>query len=275
MGDEPGLLRGVDIDFSVNDADTRLLRRLVCQALGARIFEKADIFAMRRWFLDARDQYSFLVMAKPERIVWSYGLLRLRGERPLEFRPSHRAMPGFRAIRAAQRHMLHQYREVVSTARGLFLSARVRDETARLAKRYAGTSIIDLSPLEPQYDLTRRLAFLMVDLGDLKLSKTKHLQYGDRVSEALMALSATLLFVCDWNLDAALERFAKILAAPEPTDLSLGNVMGLNPFHDFASLRFLRWVNDQPPMNREFDFDAELKAVQEWIVSSFQDQDGE
>jgi hypothetical protein len=45
--------------------------------------------------------------------------------------------------------------------------------------------------------------------------------------------------VSDWELNAAIDKFARILAAPEPTDLLLGNVIGLNPFHDYAAWQFV------------------------------------
>ena len=47
---------------------------------------------------------------------------------------------------------------------------------------------------------------------------------------SLLALSYCLYRIGDMNV--AMDRFAKLLNAPEPADFSHGNVIGLNPSHD-------------------------------------------
>jgi hypothetical protein len=62
-----------------------------------------------------------------------------------------------------------------------------------------------------------------------------------------MAFAALLLFVSDWDLDAAVGRFAQIATSSAAVDESLGNVMGLNPFHDFSAWEVLKALQELPP----------------------------
>jgi len=56
----------------------------------------------------------------------------------------------------------------------------------------------------------------------------------------VLALSAQLLFVSSWDLNKATATFAAIAAAAGKSDQTLGNVIGLNPFHDYKVWELLR-----------------------------------
>ena len=146
---------------------------------------------------------------------------------------------------------------------------RVRFDTAERerAKRIILTQqeqkLISMEPLRPKFETTARLAGLMAEYGDLPLKKRRSLggNYGD-TPESLLAFSAAVLFVSDWDESAALARFGRIIASAPPEDMTLGNVIGLNPFHDFAPLEIVRFVSELPPVTeRTYDFDAELAAT--------------
>ena len=63
----------------------------------------------------------------------------------------------------------------------------------------------------------------------------------------LLAFAALLLFISEWELNTAVGKLARIVSASVPLDETLGNVMGLNPFHDFeawAMLKILRELSN-------------------------------
>jgi hypothetical protein len=64
-------------------------------------------------------------------------------------------------------------------------------------------------------------------------------------------------------LNAAIGKFAQILAAPDPSDPLLGNVVGLNPFHDYAAWRMVVLAQEiaQQPTGVRF-YDAELARIE-------------
>ena len=72
------------------------------------------------------------------------------------------------------------------------------------------------------------------------LTSLKNIKY-------LLAFAALLLFISDWELNTAVGKLARIVSASVPLDETLGNVMGLNPFHDFeawAMLKILRELSN-------------------------------
>lgn len=72
-----------------------------------------------------------------------------------------------------------------------------------------------------------------------------------------------MLFVSDWDMNAAIAAFAKLLSAPEPSDGALGNVIGLNPFHEYAAWRLViasAEVAAKSPIG--LDYNARLAGIE-------------
>ena len=55
----------------------------------------------------------------------------------------------------------------------------------------------------------------------------------------LLALCALLLFMNNWDIARASSAFARLTALPSAADGTEGNVMGLNPFHDYEAWQIL------------------------------------
>jgi hypothetical protein len=263
LDDEVGLTRGVDVHYIADDHDTRLVRGLVCKAMSIGVVSRSDIFAMRTWFLSVRDTQSFTVAGDPAMARWLHEVFRHQSSAPLAFEPFHVRLPGFAAHEAARRHLAFVYREFAAQIPRVGFSAAVRDRVQRLLTTHQGSTLIASGVLRGKFDQTLALVRLMVDYGALKLKKGRPRGFlGDDVPPSLIALAAALLFVSDWSLEAGLAKFALILAAPMPEDLTLGNVIGLNPFHDFAALEITRFISSIPAQpGRTYDFDSEMAAV--------------
>jgi len=263
MDDVPGVQRGVDVQFSANDKDTKVIRELVCKAIAIGELSKPAIFEMRSWFLAQRDADAFEVKGTPAVADWLWSINRLQIYEALEFQPFHLIFPGFDTRRAALRDLAFYYRDFVKRIPRIGFDAAVRDRTKRILMANQGQRLIAMEPLRSRYEMTARLAGLMAAYGNLSLTRRRSLGsiYGD-TPEALLAFTATLLFVSHWDENAALGRFAKIIAAATPDDLTLGNVIGLNPFHDFAALEVARFIAGlAPPSERAYDFEAELAGA--------------
>lgn len=61
-----------------------------------------------------------------------------------------------------------------------------------------------------------------------------------------MAFTALLLFLSNWDLNQAAALFARIASYQGYVDQSLGNVMGLNPFHDYEAWSALKVIQETP-----------------------------
>lgn len=100
--------------------------------------------------------------------------------------------------------------------------------------------MFDPTVLQRYYDAAVSLAAFVAAIGGIDFGKVRPEYYrmkGPPV--ALLALCALVLFVSDWDMNAAIAAFSRLLLAPAPTDLTLGNVIGLNPFHEYAAWRIL------------------------------------
>lgn len=263
LDDAPGVQRGVDVEFTASDKDTQLVRELVCKAISIGELKKSDIFELRSWFLDLRGSNTFVVSGTSAMADWLWAVHRSGVYGAIKFEPFHVGLPGFIARRAAYRDLAFHYRDYTTQFPRVPFDAEARERVKRIVSAKQGQKLIAMEPLRPQFEATAQLAHLMAEFGDLPFTKKRVIGgvWGD-TPEALLALSAALLFVSNWDVNAALVRFSRILAAPTPADLTLGNVMGLNPFHDFAALEVARFMTGLPAASeRMYDFDAEMAAV--------------
>lgn len=270
LNDVAGIQTGVDVSFTANDRDTKVVRELVCKAIAVGELKKTDIFEMRSWFLDQRTAGSFVVRGDVSMVDWLYAMNRRLGYEAVRFELAHATLPGFNPRVAALRDLAFHYRDFRQTLPRVGIDADVRDRTKRIIQRHAGLPLISMEPLRPRYETTVQLARLMVEYGDLPLSKPNfHRGAVRKIPEVLIAFSATLLFVSQWDLPLALRRFATIHNAPVPNDLTAGNVIGLNPFHDFAALELARFISTLTPVpQRIYDFEQELATTLSMILKS-------
>lgn len=263
MDDAPGIQKGVDVRFSANNKDTKVVRQLVCRAIAIGEFSKSTIFDMRSWFLTQRDTATFEVKGSPALVDWLWSIHQLATYEALQFQPFHLSFPGFDARRAARRHLAYHYREFRPLIPRVSFDAAVLERAKRIVTTSQVQPLIAMEPLRPKYEVTARLARLLADYGDLPLTKRRSLGgiFG-KTPEALLAFTATLLFASNWDEGEALARFARILAAADSEDQTLGNVIGLNPFHDFAALEIARFVATlAPESQRQYDFAAEFEGT--------------
>lgn len=269
LDEEPGFTRGFDVQFSANDRDTKIVRELVCKSIAIGALKKTDVFSMRQWFLAHRDANTFLVAGNDAMVDWLLSVFNIRIA-PFAFKPFHASLPGFSVNKAAGQMMALHYQEFRAQLPKVRFDAATRDRAKRLISMHKGQPLIAMEPLRPQYEATRKFTSLMVELGSLNLSR-KSRYNEDKTAPALLAFAATLLFVSDWDIEAALRKFAQIVAAPQPEDLTLGNVMGFNPFHDFAAIEIVRCISALQP-DRAYDFAAELANIRASIEQAYSSQ---
>jgi len=130
-----------------------------------------------------------------------------------------------------------------------------------LARRFQGQAVFDPSLLEEEYRETCELAaFIAINYKPLKSATSNK---GITVPSVL-ALAALLLYVRDWNQELARKDFLKIVDAAGSSNQDLGNVMGLNPFHDFRTWQALKAVQEFGIHVTEYgDLKAERVAIEQ------------
>ncbi|BAL79186.1 hypothetical protein S23_59970 [Bradyrhizobium cosmicum] len=113
-------------------------------------------------------------------------------------------------------------------------------QAGELLRKHYQHEVFDPTLLQPYYEAAVSLSLFVAKNSGIHFGKVRPEYYrvkGPPV--ALLALCALVLFVSNWDMNAATAAFAKLLSAPTPRDLTLGNVIGLNPFHEYAAWRLV------------------------------------
>lgn len=254
---------------------TRAVRDLVCTGIEMGIFSQGSIRAMRDWFFNKKVESTFEVSLDPRTYSWISALQKnefhAHGALPpeVEITQEIASLPNFdwraQAARLVQaRYPQHQgnMRKLIDEHIAMFGDSGKRSES--LARRYAGRSVFNPTILVSEYKKTQILSeFIAHTHPPLKTVK-------DAGASSVLAFSALLLFGRDWDLGKAIADFSKISLTVGTADPKLGNVMGLNPFHDYeawATLKKLQDLKIQVP--DEIDIKTERIAMEEELRVKF------
>lgn len=228
---------------------TRAVRDLVCTGIEMGSFSQGSIRSMRDWFFKKKVESMFVVSLDPQTYAWISALQEneflARGALPpdVEMTPEIAALPNFDWRAQAARRVQLRYPQHQANIRAL------RDQhvpwlgdsgkrTESLAKRYAGRSVFTPTVLASEYRKTLALSeFIAKTHPPLKAVKVVG-------ASSVLALSALLLFERNWDMAKAIAEFARISPAVGAANQQLGNVMGLNPFHDYEAWAVLKKMQD-------------------------------
>jgi hypothetical protein len=228
---------------------TRAVRDLVCTGIEQGVFSQVSIRDMREWFFNKKVESLFVVSLDPRLPAWITALQEnmfrssgaLPAGVPLTFEIA--ALPQLDWRAEAARRVMERYPQHGTNMRSIqghvamFGDAGKRVEL--LAQRFQGRAVFDPTVLASEYDKTLSLAhFIGHNHTPLRAVK------GGSGTASVLAFSALLLFIRGWDISLAISDFVRIVAAIGGTNQDLGNVMGLNPFHDYEAWNILKHLQD-------------------------------
>lgn len=277
-----------DTDYLVNFANdrstlTRVVRDLVCRGIRAKCFRQTDIRRMRLWFLEEKEAHAMPVNMAPELLQWCIEMDSIRWDGQVPFQPEHVQLPGFDWISAAKSEWRLR-NSALFEGRPMRVWFR-EDETNHRARRLVElgnrATVLDPTALREKYQTVTRLAefgaLYVHRLAGAKPPAVAQFHGLKSAGHALLALCALLLFVNDWDLGRASAVFADLTALPSAADGVEGNVMGLNPFHDYGAWQVLHEARrvaslrtDARPVSAQIEtIKAELQTTHlEWLARS-------
>lgn len=227
---------------------TRAVRQLVGAGIQSGKFSQRTIRDMREWFFAQKASSTFTLTLDPRLPVWLEGIIQqtggFYGPREVALTPDLVALPGFDWHEAARRHFrtgnLSYIQALVAGELRIWATAK---RVTHLASRFQGEVVFDPSPLRAHYLSTTQLATFIAQNYEPVRRFTRS---GGREphAAAVLAFAALLLYVEAWDLDRAAAMFGSIARQVENADGDLGNVMGLNPWHDFEAWRDLKVLQD-------------------------------
>jgi hypothetical protein len=120
---------------------------------------------------------------------------------------------------------------------------KVANRAAFLASRYQDEVVFDPSPLEAQYQCTIHLAEFISENYE-PIGRYAKNRGNEKYAPAVLAFAALLLYGEHWDVDGAAAVFGRIAVGASDADGDLGNVIGLNPWHDFEAWRQIKALQD-------------------------------
>lgn len=243
-GEDDGLLRQPDglVNLgSEKSAETRLIRELVCKGIEQGLFSQAAIRAMRQWFFELKITSRFQVTTSPEQIEWTRCIGRHSHYQRWTFHPAQADMPGFDWDAAARYQFTEEHLPLFELLRDTPVETAFWRRAQELVIKHQDHDVFDVGVLKPYYDDALTLCRFVAKNAGVKFSSIDPDSYrwkGPPIP--LLALCGLSLFVSNWDMNAAIALFAKLLTSPHPADQTLGNVIGLNPFHEYIPWRLVK-----------------------------------
>ena len=274
-----------DTEYLVNFASDRsamtaAVRDLVCRGIRHRIFGQADIRQMRLWFLEEKAAHAVPLDVSAELLTWCIDMDTARWIEALPFRPEHGQLPSFDWARAARSEWHRRNADLFDgQSRWFHFNAHSVKRALRLIELQGEATVLDPTTLRLKYDAVIQLSvFAAASVYRIagKRPASPHASDMGAAGKSLLALSALLLFKHDWDLGRAGAAYAILAGLPSALDGTEGNVMGLNPFHDFQAWQILHQARhiasqrrDARPLPEQFaEIVAELQASHAgWVVA--------
>lgn len=249
---------------------TRAIRDLVCRGIVAGLFSQADMREMRLWFLREKEAHALPLDVTAELLEWCVELHAARApwsRGNLSFEPEHGSLPGFDWELAAKAEWSRRNEHLFELGeRWAFYRHQSIERPLRLIEQHAGESVLDPSVLHDKYDAACKLSsFAATHLFDTGTKPPaivhKHPSEWGAMGQALLALSALLLYKSGWALQRASALYCRLKTLPPLPDGLEGNLMGLNPFHDYPAWQVIRSARQVAAERTDF------RPIQEQIAS--------
>jgi hypothetical protein len=259
---------------SPKSALTRAVGDLVCAGIHLGIFNQKSIRDMREWFFLTKSESSFTVTLDPKTPKWIDNISRSHDDETLleaiVLTKEITSINGFDFRLEARRTLRSRHRTMLKIIRDERIWVYgYTDRIESLARKYQGQSVFDPSVLKEKYEATKAIAtFISQHYAPIQ-AVTKSVA---DLSPSVLAFSALLLFISEWNFEKAVTCFATVAAGVGHADSNLGNVMGLNPFHDYEAWRRLKRFQElgfSPQSSESFDVKTDLDKIEAELRSRF------
>ncbi|EFO2305490.1 hypothetical protein DSH47_25130 [Escherichia coli] len=266
------------VDFMRSGSEaTQLIGLMVCAGIEANIFSQQDIRNMRQWFLDLREQGSFIFNLNPHIVqIARASLIRNKRNRDQYIVDvSETENSWFDIDNEVYQSLYFKFPELALDHRdnhelwGIRLKGVVTKAKSIIVKD-SGTSTFDRSILSEKYQLATQVASLVRSTHPRLRVLLGYTTNALRSSNPLIAFAALLLFVSDWDVTVAEKKIKSILAVETVTDITAGNVVGMNPFIHYSAWILVKALHElQSELEYKVDFDAEFNFEKERLMKLY------
>lgn len=231
---------------------TKLVRELVCRGIEHNVFDQTDIRNMRKWFTDLRESGNTIINYSPHVI----NLLRASfysqgGAEKYEIQDGMQNEHWFNINDEVYKSLKYKYpsfldvdiQTIENNPLMRLYSNTLAKQAHRLIIKEKGIRIFDRRELNDKYIAAMNLSTVITKHYDsLRRKFTTPLSI--MRNNQLLAFSALLLFVSEWDQEKAKDKFNKLASAKNSTMPDAGNVIGMNPFIHYDAWKIIHRVQD-------------------------------
>lgn len=267
--------KGKLVDFgSDRSHETKIIRELVAKGIEQKIISQQLISEMRKYFYETKIQNQYQMDVSVEAFQWWVRLryskaLTLKSINHIKFNPIYAQLPNFDWRLAAESAFIQENINLIEIAKNCYweITEKLRDRAIKMVQNTQGNLVFDVTKLQVPYQNTINLAQFIAYNFSIKDSKNRYLINSDMI----LAFAALLLYIDDWNIEAAILKLIKIVQSPDPNDMNSGNVIGLNPFYDFEVWATIAKVKEVSNYSTNgFNYKAQLEAIETRLKNEYE-----
>ncbi|RJT32562.1 hypothetical protein, partial [Rahnella woolbedingensis] len=226
------------VDFSKSNSPvTQAVAWMVCCGIENNIFNQEDIRNMRQWFLELRQNGDFKFNVSPHlvNITRAFIIKNKRNSKEYTFDANAIKDDWFDINQEVYESLHYKFPELAPNFKDnnelykLRLQAVLKKSRSIIIKD-SNTATFDRAILSEKYLIAQQFALEIRKANPRLRTNMTHSMSAVSNSNPLMALSALLLFVSNWEIEEALDKVNKIMSHEMINDHDAGNVIGLNPF---------------------------------------------
>ncbi len=238
--------------FESGSEVTKVIREIVCRGIEQGVFNQEDIRNMRQWFTELRESGTFVVDFSPHLInLVRASFNSVKGESAYVFNEERRTKSWFNINDEVYQSLKYKYPslmvDLVDSNNNVFLklqsSSTFTKQAHRLVQRDRGYNVYDRRLLKDKYKSAMTLAISITKHHELLFKKLGSVS-SVMGNSPLLAVSALLLFVSDWNREVAYEKFLMLCKVGKSKMPDAGNVIGMNPFIHYDAWRLIHRLKD-------------------------------
>jgi hypothetical protein len=266
------------VDFrKSNSPITKTIRLLVCIAIENNLVTQQGIRDMRQWFLDLRmnSNFSFDISPHLIQIARSSYSRTKKNSKSFVADPTIVLEDWFDMDREVYESLFYRFSNykvhTYSKENPKYMDIRLKSvvkKAIEIVKKDSHNFSFDRELLSNKYTLALKLS---MEITSKEHTLSQNLSASKvRCCNPLLAFSALLLFVSDWDYNIAKQKVDQIFEISTVKDLNAGNVIGLNPFMNYSAWVIIKKLNDlKNEMNDITDYDVEFNLEKNRLMKLY------
>lgn len=261
-----------------NSDVTKAVRELVCRGIENNIFSQEDIRNMRQWFTELRESGTQLIDYSPHIVNLVRAAIYYRSyNQEYVFDINKKDEQWFNIDEELYKSLSYKYPSVLIDLfyenNKNFLRAiqgsTITKQAHRLIRKDNGQHVYDRRLLNDKYNDALDLALYIARKHENLTRKFSRKNDLKKASQ-LLAVAALLLFISEWDMNTAIEKFQKLVEAGQSILPDAGNVIGMNPFIHYDAWEVVHTIKDLMSSLPDFtNVNTEFLAEKKRLINLF------